>query len=224
LKEKVISLKRGLWVILAPFIILGGVPVAVVLAEELSLPLGVAVVSKITLPWNPETGYGAVAFDGTVRLNESLVSHLRLSQQEVDRGVNVTHEKVQRRAERFGMDWHQVIPSATTALLVDDGLASGFTLRVAAEALRNVGVEHIIIAVPTGHLDAVLTIATEAALVYCANIRAGWSFAVADAYEVWSDVSEEQAVRIYGQAPLHAGAGDQEITAATGGDAGSETT
>ena len=52
----------------------GGVPVAKVLAEHLNLPLDIAVVSKITLPWNTEVGYGAVAFDGTVRLNNDLVA------------------------------------------------------------------------------------------------------------------------------------------------------
>jgi len=49
----------------------GGVPVAAVIARALALPLDVAVVSKLTLPWNTEAGYGALAFDGTLRLNES---------------------------------------------------------------------------------------------------------------------------------------------------------
>ena len=54
----------------------GGVPVGAVVAAELQLPLDIAVVSKITLPWNTEAGYGAVAFDGTVRLNEDMASRL----------------------------------------------------------------------------------------------------------------------------------------------------
>ncbi len=58
----------------------GGLPVAVVIAKELDLPLDVAVVSKITLPWDTEAGYGAVAFDGTMGFNEDLLSHLRLTE------------------------------------------------------------------------------------------------------------------------------------------------
>jgi putative phosphoribosyl transferase len=57
----------------------GGVPVAAAIAKQLKLALDVAVVSKITLPWNTEAGYGAVGFDGTVRLNAELLSHLGLT-------------------------------------------------------------------------------------------------------------------------------------------------
>jgi predicted phosphoribosyltransferase len=57
----------------------GGVAVGAVIAKELNLPLDVAVVSKITLPWNSEAGYGAVAFDGTVKLNQEFLSHLNLN-------------------------------------------------------------------------------------------------------------------------------------------------
>src|SRR5262245_58672208 len=60
----------------------GGVPVAVALAGSLKLALDVLVVSKITLPWNTEAGYGAVAFDGNVRLNDALVARVGLSRRE----------------------------------------------------------------------------------------------------------------------------------------------
>ena len=71
----------------------GGVPVGVKIAAILGIPHEVAVVSKITLPWNSEAGYGAVAFDGTVRLNERLLSSLRLSDGAVRRGIEETERK-----------------------------------------------------------------------------------------------------------------------------------
>lgn len=77
-------------------------------------------------------------------------------------------------------------------LLVDDGLASGFTLMVAAEALQNAGATSIAVAVPTGHLESIHRIAKQVDTLYCPNIRSGLSFAVADAYEHWSDVAEEE--------------------------------
>src|SRR3989337_982054 len=64
----------------------GGVPVAAAIARALELPLDVAVVSKITLPWNTESGYGAVAFDGTGCLNQDLVESLRLGEAGADDG------------------------------------------------------------------------------------------------------------------------------------------
>src|SRR2546422_448189 len=73
----------------------GGIPVAAVIARELNLALDVTVVSKITLPWNSESGYGAVAFDGTTRLNEDLLLRLSLSDAAVHEGIAKTRQKVQ---------------------------------------------------------------------------------------------------------------------------------
>src|SRR5512136_2914145 len=75
----------------------GGVPVAVPIARRLALPLDLAAVSKITLAWNTEAGYGAVAFDGSVRLNDALVREIGLSEAEVEAGIARTREKVARR-------------------------------------------------------------------------------------------------------------------------------
>ena len=76
----------------------GGVPVAASLAEKLNLCLDVVVVSKITLPWNTEAGFGAVAFDGTVRLNEQVLAQVDLTEQQVQDRIKLTAEKVGRRA------------------------------------------------------------------------------------------------------------------------------
>jgi putative phosphoribosyl transferase len=175
----------------------GGVPVAAVIAKQLHIPLDVAVVSKITLPWNTEAGYGAVAFDGTMRLNEDLVPRLGLTEEQIRQGIDETTRKVQRRVKRFRGD--RPLPDLTKrqAMLVDDGLASGFTLLVAVEALRKAGAQHICVAVPTGHASSLPRMASEVEALYCANIRGGFSFAVADAYEAWTDVTEEEARALY---------------------------
>lgn len=177
----------------------GGVPVAAVIAEKLNLPLEVAVVSKITLPWNTEVGYGAVAFDGTARLNEDLLSQIRLSEREIQQGMDQTYQKVLNRVKKFRGGRAFPNPSKRPPILVDDGLASGFTLLVAVEALRKSGAQHIIVAVPTGHRSALQRTAREVEAVYCANIRSGWNFAVADAYERWWDMDEGEVARIYKQ-------------------------
>lgn len=175
----------------------GGIPVAASLARRLSLPLDVAVVSKITLPWNTEAGYGAVAFDGTVRLNRDLLSRLGLSEKEIEAGKAATTGKVERRVEKFRGEPSYPALMRERVILVDDGLASGFTLLVGVEALKKSGTGEIIVAVPTGSAGAVRRVAAEVDRLYCANVRGGWSFAVADAYERWTDVSEEEALRIF---------------------------
>jgi predicted phosphoribosyltransferase len=81
-------------------------------------------------------------------------------------------------------------------LLVDDGLASGFTVRVAIEALRKAGSQQIILAVPTAHEESIQRVIGEVKAIYCPNIRGGRSYAVADAYEEWTDLDEEEVVQI----------------------------
>jgi putative phosphoribosyl transferase len=173
----------------------GGMAVAVEIAKELRLPLDIAVVSKITLPWNSEAGYGAVAFDGTVMLNEELLSRLNLSDQEVKTGIQKTGQKVARRVTMFR--GNRPLPDfRRPIILVDDGLASGFTLRVAIKALRQKGATKIILAVPTAHSESVQIVLEEVEGIYCPNLRSGLSFAVADAYEQWNDLDEQEVIRI----------------------------
>ena len=174
----------------------GGVPVGKVLAEELSLPFDLAVVSKITLPWNTEAGYGAVAFDGSVRLNRDLVARIGLTEKQIEEGIEKTSKKVAHRMSTLRGE--RVFPnlSAQQVILVDDGLASGFTMRAAVEALKKIGATSIIVAIPTGPLSSVEKMTSEVDTLYCANVRRGWSFAVADAYERWSDVEEKELVSL----------------------------
>jgi putative phosphoribosyl transferase len=174
----------------------GGVPVGAVVASELQIPLDIAVVSKITLPWNTEAGYGAVAFDGTVRLNMEMASRLGLKDEIVQAGIENTRNKVKKRVATFRSGKPPLQVDGRPVILVDDGIASGFTMLVAVEALRKSGATQIIIAVPTAHWEAVENVLPNVEEFYCANLRSGWAFAVADAYQKWTDVSEEEVIEI----------------------------
>jgi putative phosphoribosyl transferase len=177
----------------------GGVPVALAIAELLCLPLDLAVVSKITFPWNTESGYGAVAFDGTVLLNTQLVVYSSLSQAQIERGVARTRAKVERRMQRLRGSRQPPGVSGRGVIIVDDGLASGFTMLTAVTAIRNAGAARVALAVPTAHSGAARRLALEVDALYCANLRAGPVFAVADAYEHWHDVSEQELERLLAQ-------------------------
>jgi putative phosphoribosyl transferase len=181
----------------------GGVPVGKVVAEELNLPLDVAVVSKITLPWNTEAGYGAIAFDGTVRLNQDLAARIGLSEKQIKEGIDKTSKKVAHRVRTLRGE--RVFPDLAEqqAILVDDGLASGFTMQVAIEALKKVGASSMVVAVPTGPQRSIERISSDVDTLYCANVRGGWSFAVAAAYERWSDVDQEEIESLLASAASH---------------------
>ena len=172
----------------------GGVPVAVEIARELGLPLDLAIVSKITLPWDTEAGYGAIAWDGTSLLNEEMQFYYRLSDEVVAQGTAVANAKVTRRVATLRADRPFPRLSGRPVILVDDGLASGFTMKVAIEAVRRAGAQQIILAVPTAPAHTAEEMAKIVDELYCANVRRRTPFAVASAYAEWHDVSEEEAM------------------------------
>jgi len=174
----------------------GGVPVGAEIARRLALPLDLAVVSKILLPWTTESGFGAVAFDGTEWINEVDLRRLALAKEDVERSAAAAREKVARRVARLRGDRPMPALADRPVILVDDGIAAGSTLRTAIAALRKLGARRIVAAVPTGHDRSADLIAGLADEVYCANLRGGGRFAVADAYEQWADVSDEEALSI----------------------------
>lgn len=174
----------------------GGIPVAAEIARQLELDIDVIVVSKITLPWNPEAGYGAVAEGGKVRLNDSIVESAGLSAEEVEYGIERTRARVERRIRLFRGERPFPAVERRPIYVVDDGLASGFTVSLAIEALRARGGSEIHIAVPTAPYSSARDIETEVASLVCPNLRTGWSFAVASAYERWYDEDEERVAEI----------------------------
>jgi putative phosphoribosyl transferase len=175
----------------------GGLPVAAEIAGMWGLPLCAGTVSKMTLPWNSEVGYGAVAFDGTVLLNEQLVRGMHLDKKQVEEGITQTRSKVRRRTALFHTDrCLDALTKNSTVILVDDGLASGFTMEAAIKAFRKKPLSQIVVAVPTGPEHTVQRIAESADALYCANVRSGPFFAVADAYQNWFDVSEQETAAL----------------------------
>lgn len=170
----------------------GGVPVAAQIARALGLPLQAAPVSKVLFPWTTEGGFGAVAFDGSVWLDKSAIENFSLSKGQVDKAVADARAKVERRTDRLCGGKAPADFSGRTVILVDDGIAAGSTMRTAIAALRGLGAARVVVAVPTAHarsLEALRRLADE---IVCPDIRAGTPFAVADAYEVWRDLSDAE--------------------------------
>ncbi len=174
----------------------GGVPVAVEIAETLALPLDVAVVSKILLPWTTEAGFGAVGFDGSVWINEDYVAHYNLDKATIEQQTRAAQEKVRRRVKLFRGDRQWPDLANRAVILVDDGIAAGSTIRVALAALLNTGAGTILVAVPTAHHESLVRIMNRVDGLYCPNIRSGTQFAVASAYLMWDDVDEADAGRM----------------------------
>jgi len=174
----------------------GGIPVAAELAKALSLPLDLVILRKIQIPNNTEAGFGAVAPDYKVLINEDLLSMLNLSQKYVERQIKLTIDTIKKRDDLFrkGLPFPSV--KNKMVIIVDDGLASGYTMLSAVEFLRRHGPEKIVVAVPTGSKRTVDFILPKVDELICLNIRTGFTFAVADAYENWYDLTDNDVISI----------------------------
>ena len=128
----------------------GGVPVAFEVARALGAPLDVFLVRKLGVPGHEELAMGAVASGGVRVLNEELVRRLGLSAQELDEVVAREEAELERREAAYRDGRPRPDLRGTVAILVDDGLATGATMRAAVEALRREGPAKLVVAVPTG--------------------------------------------------------------------------
>ncbi len=167
----------------------GGVPVARVVAERLGAPLDVLVVRKLGMPWAPEVAFGALGPGGVRVLNDLVAGQLdaddiaevqRREQAELDRREQLY------RAGRPPLDL-----TGRTALIVDDGLATGATARAAVQVARHLGARRVVLAVPVGAQEACEMLAAEADEAICAQRPANFG-AVGAYYDDFHEVSDDE--------------------------------
>lgn len=174
----------------------GGVPVGYTVAKELAVQVDVIIVRKIQIPWNTEAGFGAITWDGKILLNEDLVKQLDLTEEEIESAIQKTKSNVQERLRKFRDDKPAPNLADKVVILVDDGLASGFTMLAAARSVRESKPKKIIVAVPTASLGAIEMLSPAVDVIVCLNVRSGPSFAVAEAYENWYDLTDDEVLKI----------------------------
>lgn len=173
----------------------GGAPIAFEVARALHAPLEILAVRKLGAPRNPELAIGAVAEDGTGVLDQTSIARLGVTDEMLDAALADAATALARSVQ----DYHGGRPSiplqGCTAIVVDDGLATGLTDLAAVRAVRNRGAEHIVLAVPVGTAEAVTLLAREADEVVCLQIP-DMLFSVGSWYEDFAPVSDEQVLEL----------------------------
>ena len=126
----------------------GGVPIGFEIGRTLHAPLDVFLVRKLGVPGHEELAMGAIAGGGTRVLNEELIEHLRLSEDQVEEVSQHEQRELERREQAFRHGQPPAPISDRICILVDDGLATGSTMRAAVMALKKKNPQRIVIAVP----------------------------------------------------------------------------
>lgn len=133
----------------------GGVPVAYEVASALDLPLDVIVVRKLGVPFQPELAMGAIGEDGARFLNDTLIARARITDAEIGSVERRERATLEDRITRFRRGRPRLDLKGRVAIVVDDGIATGATARVACDVARHLGAARVVLAVPVAAADTV---------------------------------------------------------------------
>src|SRR5258707_1235454 len=183
----------------------GGVPVASEVARALGAPMDVFVVRKLGVPGYEELAMGAVATGGVRVLNDQLVERLGIPEQMIDAVAARERQELARRERLYRGDRPPPDVRGRTVILVDDGLATGSTMRAAVAALRRQGAARIVVAVPVGAPETCAEFEREADDVICAVTPEPF-YAVGLWYGDFSQTTDEEVRDLLEQAAEHASA------------------
>ncbi len=171
----------------------GGVPVAHELALALGLPLDVFIVRKLGVPGQPEVAMGAVASGGACLLNRALITWLDIPPEALAEETATEQWELARRERVYRGQRPSADYKGKTVILVDDGVATGASMRVAVSALRRAGAARIVVAIPVAPSDALAQLEEEADKVVCLSVPRIFG-AIGQFYEDFTQVSDGEVI------------------------------
>ena len=169
----------------------GGVPVGYEVAKALGAPLDVFLVRKLGVPGQEELAMGAIASGGVRVLNPEAVDYLGIPPEVIDAVTRREQQELERREHLYRGTRPLPRVQGRTVILVDDGLATGSTMRAAVAALRRLGPARVVVAVPVGAPETCAELGTEADECICAREPQPF-YAVGAWYEDFSQTSDEE--------------------------------
>jgi putative phosphoribosyl transferase len=172
----------------------GGAAVALSVALGLNAELDLIISRKIPLPLSPEGGFGSVTDDGTMILNDEIVKKAGLTRQQINYQVSQVRSDIRNRSLLYHGDRRPLSISGRTVIIVDDGLASGYTMRAAIESLRHRKAEKIIAAVPVGPENIINEVRQIADSVITCAVGKEKVFYLSDYYRYWHDITDAEVL------------------------------
>lgn len=173
----------------------GGVPVAFEISRELHLPLDVFIVRKLGVPGYEELAMGAIASGGARVLNNDVIRRLKVSEGQIQAAIAREEAELDRREHEYRGDLPPTEVRNKRVILVDDGLATGATMRAAVRALQQKGAAQIVVAVPVGARDSCDRIGKEGVDIVC-EMQPHDFHAVGAWYEDFSQTSDEEVCEL----------------------------
>jgi putative phosphoribosyl transferase len=173
----------------------GGVPLAIEVAAALGAELDVLVCRKLSLPINPEGGLGAVADDGTMVVNQEVIERNGITLDQIEYEAAQVKANVKERSLKYRGESEPIRLTGKTAIIVDDGLASGITMAVAVEAVKHRRPREIVVAIPVASTTGYKRVSAVADKVITCAIASQTRFYLADFYRNWRDIADDETGR-----------------------------
>jgi putative phosphoribosyl transferase len=173
----------------------GGVPVGFEVARRLGAPLDIWVVRKIGVPWHQELGVGAVAEGGQVFVSRELIEHVGMTGLELAQATETKRREVEERVRKFRGDRPRPSLAGRVVLLVDDGIATGGTMRAAIEAIRAEQPKQLVLAVPVAAPDTLTELGPLVDRVVCL-LTPEDLHAIGLWYDDFTQVADEEVSRL----------------------------
>jgi putative phosphoribosyl transferase len=169
----------------------GGIPVAYEVARQFEAPLDVFVVRKLGTPAHEELAMGAIATGGVTVLNDEIIREFGVPGFLVDQEIEREQIELARQEQSYRGGHPPLDVNERTVILVDDGMATGYTMKAAVKGLRERGPRSIVVAVPVAARESCEALRTEADAVVCASTPSPF-LAVGEWYEDFAPVTDEQ--------------------------------
>ena len=173
----------------------GGVLVALEVALSLEAELNFVISRKIPLPLSPEGGFGAVTDDGTMILNEEAVKRAGLTPHQINYQVSQVRTDIRQRSLLYRKNQPPPAIGGKTVIIVDDGLASGYTMMAAVESIRNGRPGSVIVAVPVASAGALKKVEKVADKVITGIAGFAPEFYVSDFYRYWHEPGDDEVIQ-----------------------------
>jgi putative phosphoribosyl transferase len=173
----------------------GGVVVGYEVAKALELPLDVIIPRKIGAPSNPELAIGAMTEDGTVLLDEWLMERLQVSEDYIRKESEAQKQEIQRRLNLYRGNIPYPNLVNRDVILVDDGIATGSTMKATLASVRNRKAKTVVIAVPVGPPSTILELEEKADHVVCLYTPEAF-YAIGQFYEDFAQIQDEEVKRL----------------------------
>jgi len=173
----------------------GGVVVGFEVAKALQIPLDIVITKKIGAPGNPELAIGAVAEDGTLLLDEGIVEMLNVPQSYIEGEVENQRAEIKRRLQRYRGNAQTPQVSGRAVIVVDDGVATGATLKASLRSLRKRGAKPLVVAVPVGPIDTITALKKEADRVVCLHTPEPF-YAIGEFYRNFDQTRDEEVIEL----------------------------